>query len=121
MNQQTVFLLISVTILLSFLLSAYLIYCIIFRYVHSHCFMFSHLNLILTNLWNVGQRGHGYLTRVDMNNFDISGIRYLDLTVTPRNQIPTMPEIDFRGFASVTASGQYAIFVPFFSGFFSGK
>lgn len=68
-----------------------------------------------------GQRGHGYLARVDMNDFDISGITYLDLTVTPRNQIPTMAEIDFRGFATLTASGQYAIFVPFFAGYFTGK
>lgn len=73
------------------------------------------------NLWDIGQRGHGYLARVDMNDFDISGITYLDLTVTPRNQIPTMAEIDFRGFATLTASGQYAIFVPFFAGYFTGK
>ena len=55
-----------------------------------------------------------------MNNFDIGGITYLDLTVTPRNQIPTMAEIDFRGFATVVASGLYAIFIPFFAGYFTG-
>ena len=81
------------------------------------------LHIVYCSSFNVdhpGQRGHGYLTRVDMNNFDIGGITYLDLTVTPRNQIPTMAEIDFRGFATVVASGQYAIFIPFFAGYFTG-
>ena len=81
------------------------------------------MHIVYCSSFNVdhpGQRGHGYLTRVDMNNFDIGGITYLDLTVTPRNQIPTMAEIDFRGFATVVASGQYAIFIPFFAGYFTG-
>ena len=56
-----------------------------------------------------------------MNNFDVDGITYMDLTTTERNQIPTMPAIDFRGFCCVTASGQYAVFIPFYAGYFSGQ
>ena len=54
--------------------------------------------LILTPFRNVyepknGQRGHGFLTRIDMNNFDVSGVTFLELPAQTRNQIPSMAVI----------------------------
>jgi hypothetical protein len=46
-----------------------------------------------------GQRGHGFLTRLNMNQFTSSGVDYLDLTVTTRKQIPSFPDINLRGFS----------------------
>lgn len=44
----------------------------------------------------MGSRGHGFLAKIDMNNFQVSGIKYLDLTSFTRNQIPSMPVIHFQ-------------------------
>lgn len=46
-----------------------------------------------------GQRGHGYIVKVDMNNFELSGVTGLDLPVTTRNQIPSFADINLRGFS----------------------
>ena len=68
-----------------------------------------------------GQRGHGIVARLDMNKFDITGVIVYDLTMTQRNQIPSFPDTDLRGFSAGFASGKYAVFVPFYNGIFSGK
>lgn len=68
-----------------------------------------------------GQRGHGNFVKVDMNNFQLSGITGIDLTVTIRNQIPSFAEVNLRGFSYGFASGWYGVLVPFYTGFFSGK
>jgi hypothetical protein len=68
-----------------------------------------------------GQRGHGNVVRIDMNNFDLGGIRVLDLSTTTRSQIPSFADEDLRGFSGGFASGKYGIVVPFFNAVFSGK
>eukprot|EP01038_Epipyxis_sp_PR26KG_P007496 gene7496-10213_t len=68
-----------------------------------------------------GQRGHGVLTRLNMNDFSLKGIDYIDLTVTTRNQIPSFPDFELKGFSGGFASGQYGFVVPFFNGKFNGK
>ena len=68
-----------------------------------------------------GQRGHGNLVRIDMNDFDVGGIVPLDLTNTIRSQIPSFADEDLRGFSGGFASGKYGVLVPFFNAVFSGK
>lgn len=46
-----------------------------------------------------GQRGFGSVVRIDMNNFALSGVDGVDLTVTTRNQIPSFADINLRGFS----------------------
>lgn len=46
-----------------------------------------------------GQRGHGYLTRLNMNDFSIKGVEYIDLANTTRAQIPSFADINLRGFS----------------------
>lgn len=47
-----------------------------------------------------GQRGHGNVVRIDMNNFSIEGIEFLDLASTTRSQIPSFADINLRGFST---------------------
>lgn len=85
-----------------------------------------------------GQRGHGWVTRLDMNDFSLKGISYMDLTTTTRNQIPSFAEVNLRGFSYGFASklklcsfvvsclctnigGSYGLLVPFFNAVFNGK
>lgn len=90
-----------------------------------------------------GQRGHGVLTRLNMNDFSPSGIDYLDLTSAQRNQIPSFADVNLRGYSAgfasewlidclmqinalpnliiCTTGGQYGVLVPFFNAVFSGK
>jgi hypothetical protein len=68
-----------------------------------------------------GQRGHGLLTRIDMNNFAMEGVSFVDLPSVKRAQIPDVEEKGFRGFSSGAASGKYALLFPFYNGVFSGK
>lgn len=51
-----------------------------------------------------GIRGHGVVPRVDMNIFDIEGVDVLDMTAQNRDQIPSFPEINLRGFSGCFAS-----------------
>jgi hypothetical protein len=46
-----------------------------------------------------GQRGHGLAVRLNLNDFTLSGIDYLDLTNTSRNQIPSFTDDQLRGFS----------------------
>ena len=69
-----------------------------------------------------GQRGHGLLTVVNMNNFTVKyGLKVIDLTTSNRNQIPSSPDNKLRGFITGFASGHYGILLSFFNGVFSGK
>ena len=68
-----------------------------------------------------GLRGHGKVVRVDMNIFDVGGTDVVDLTTVTRNQVPSFPDEDLRGFSGGFASGKYALFVPFYNAIFSGK
>jgi len=68
-----------------------------------------------------GQRGHGNVVRIDMNDFSLNGVYYVDLATITRVQIPSFADEDLRGFCCGFASGQYGFLVPFFNGLFSGK
>lgn len=68
-----------------------------------------------------GQRGHGLLTRLDMNSFSLDGIIFLDLPTTTRTQIPSFADFNLRGFSAGFASGKYGLLVPFFNAKFNGK
>lgn len=46
-----------------------------------------------------GQRGHGFLARLNMNDFTANGVEYLDMTVTTRNQIPSFGDTNLRGYS----------------------
>lgn len=68
-----------------------------------------------------GQRGHGNVARVDLNQFSIESTVNMTCPIIVRSQIPSTPDDDLIGFSYGFSSGQYAIFVPFFNGIFSGK
>jgi hypothetical protein len=68
-----------------------------------------------------GQRGHGLAVRLNMNDFSPTGISILDMPSTTRNQIPSFPDTQLRGFSFGFASGLYAFMVPFFNADFHGK
>lgn len=68
-----------------------------------------------------GQRGHGNFVRVNMNDFSVSGVDGVDLSVVTRTQVPSFPDQDLRGFVSGFASGKYGLLVPFYNAVFSGK
>jgi len=48
-----------------------------------------------------GQRGHGNIVRLDMNQFhDLdNGVEYMDLSTTIRAQIPSFSDMNLKGFA----------------------
>lgn len=68
-----------------------------------------------------GQRGHSFVTRLDMNNFDLAGIDFIDVASTQRAQIPTIADKDLRGFCCGFPTGKYAVLIPFYNAVFSGK
>ena len=84
-----------------------------------------------------GQRGHGNLVKLDMNNFGLSGVQGLDVAATTRNQIPSFADYNLKGFSygfackshlfklihtlMATIAGKFGILVPFFNGVFNGK
>ena len=68
-----------------------------------------------------GQRGHGNFVRINMNNFKLDGVEYIDIPATTRTQIPSFADTDLRGFSYGFASGKYAVLVPFYNAVFSGK
>jgi len=68
-----------------------------------------------------GQRGHGYLVRLNMNDYSTSGVEYVDLTTTTRNQIPSFADSNLRGFSGGFPSGGYGLLVPFYNADFNGK
>ena len=68
-----------------------------------------------------GQRGHGLLTRVDMNAYDVTGISFVDLPQVTRQQTPSYNDKDLRGFSGGFANGMYGLLVPFYNGIFHGK
>ena len=68
-----------------------------------------------------GQRGHGNIVRIDMNDFDIGGMLVMDISTVTRSQIPSFADEDLRGFSGGFASGKYGLVIPFFNAVFSGK
>jgi hypothetical protein len=46
-----------------------------------------------------GQRGHGLLVRLNMNDFTTNGVEFVDLTTTKRSQIPSFADTNLRGFS----------------------
>jgi len=46
-----------------------------------------------------GQRGHGNLVRLNMNDYSVTGVEYIDLASTTRNQIPSFADTNLRGFS----------------------
>ena len=56
-----------------------------------------------------------------MNNFQLTGVDFLDLPNTQRAQIPSVADTDLRGFSDGFASGKYGVLVPFYNAIFSGK
>lgn len=46
-----------------------------------------------------GQRGHGLLVRLNMNDFSLTGVEYIDLSNTTRKQIPSFADTNLRGFS----------------------
>ena len=47
-----------------------------------------------------GMRGFGLVVRIDLNDFSIDGVKLLDMPSTIRNQIPSYPDSDLRGFSA---------------------
>jgi hypothetical protein len=68
-----------------------------------------------------GQRGHGMLTRVNMNSFNLDGISFVDISNVTRAQTPSFNDVDLRGFSSGFPNGMYGLLVPFYNGVFNGK
>ena len=68
-----------------------------------------------------GQRGHGHVVRVDLNDFSTFGVEFIDMSTSKRAQLPSDPDIDLRGFSGGFSAGNYAIFSPFYDGKISGK
>jgi hypothetical protein len=68
-----------------------------------------------------GQRGHGYLVRIDMNSFNMEGVIFIDVSSAQRAQIPSLADTDLRGFIGGFPSGRYGVLVPFYNAVFSGK
>ena len=56
-----------------------------------------------------------------MNQFSVAGVDFLSAETTQRDQIPSTPDEDLRGFSCGFSSGKYILFVPFFNGLFTGK
>mmetsp|Transcript_7911 Transcript_7911/g.13110 ORF Transcript_7911/g.13110 Transcript_7911/m.13110 type:complete len:630 (+) Transcript_7911:171-2060(+) len=86
---------------------------------------YSGRNLFLVPFRNVyepenGQRGHGLITRLNMNDFEITGVDFIDIPTTIRTQIPSFPDFSLRGFMGGFASGHYGMLVPFFNADFNG-
>ena len=73
------------------------------------------------NLPSIGNRGHGNVVRVDMNDFSLAGVQVVDTSSVGRAQIPNDTDVDLRGYSYGFAEGNYAVFVPFFNGLISGK
>ena len=46
-----------------------------------------------------GQRGNGIVVRINLNNFELNGVEYLDFTKTTRTQIPSFNDISLTGFS----------------------
>lgn len=46
-----------------------------------------------------GQRGHGFVVRLNMNKFSEYGVEYVDVSSTTRNQIPSFFDTNLRGYS----------------------
>ena len=72
---------------------------------------------------NYNKRDHSSLVvRVDMDDFTLeTGVKVIDLSHVARQQIPSEPDNELRGFLFGFAMGEYAYLVPHFSRDFYGK
>lgn len=72
---------------------------------------------------NYNKRDHSSLVvRVDMDDFTLeTGVKVIDLGRVARQQIPSEPDNELRGFLFGFAMGEYAYLVPHFSRDFYGK
>lgn len=68
-----------------------------------------------------GRNQFSILTRVDMNNFAVGGIKTLDIAKVFRKNTPDYPDSLLRGFAGGFASGSFMYLVPHFNGMWHGK
>ena len=59
--------------------------------------------------------------RIDVNDFTLSGIRTLDVAKTFRQQAPSIPDDELRGFLFGFAAGDYVYLAPHFALDFCGK
>lgn len=63
----------------------------------------------------------GTITRVNMNDFTVNGIKTLDVTSVYRKNTPDFPDRDLRGFVSGFCAGSFMFLVPLFNGVWHGK
>lgn len=61
-----------------------------------------------------GQRGHGYVVRLNMNSYSITGVEYFDTSTTTRNQIPSFYDTNLRGFSYGFACKLLSYFTSYF-------
>lgn len=71
---------------------------------------------------NKNVRSHsGVVVRIDMNDFTLGGVRALDISSMIRQQVPSAPDNELRGFLFGFSAGDYVYLVPHFSRDFYGK
>lgn len=71
---------------------------------------------------NSNLRSHsGVVARIDMEDFSLSGVRALDLATIIRQQVPSTPDNELRGFLFGFSMGDYVYLVPHFARDFYGK
>jgi len=67
-------------------------------------------------------RPHSALAvRIDVEDFTLSGVAVIDLAHVERQQVPSQPDNELRGFLHGFAQGEYLYLVPHFSRDFYGK
>lgn len=64
---------------------------------------------------------HAALTRVDLNDFTLNGIKYLDVSTVTRKNTPSYPDNDLRGFVNGFCAGSFMYLIPHFNGLWYGK
>jgi len=62
----------------------------------------------------------GTVVRIDVTDFRLETVKAIDLTTIKRQQVPSFPAGDMRGFVQGFASGRHAYLVPYFNGARSG-
>ena len=68
-------------------------------------------------MWGFVEEQMSYVTHKVMNKL----MKEFKMKIFTEKLEDIMTDLkDFRGFATVVASGQYAIFIPFFAGYFTG-
>jgi hypothetical protein len=73
----------------------------------------------VTSNWQ-GRSEFGTVVRIDVNDFHADKVRTLDLPTVHRQQVPSFPVAQLRGFVQGFASGKHGYLVPYFNGVRSG-